>query len=67
MALPQYAYRDPALQVEADELHRMGCKGCARAETMLGLSLCPSDLRYPSCKRNKRDGYLLAREHGGEG
>ncbi len=65
MALPHYAYGDPAKQVESTELHRLGCKACARSERVLGLALCPNNLKYPACKGNPRDGYLLASEYGG--
>lgn len=65
MALPHHAYRDPAEQAEADELHRLGCKACVRSDRVLGLAHCKNNLTYPKCKGNKRDGYLLASEYGG--
>jgi hypothetical protein len=65
MALPQHAYRDPALIAESDELHRLGCGGCARSERILGQYLCRNDLKYPACKKDPRKGYQLSPEAGG--
>ena len=66
MAFPQHAYRDPALIAEGDELHALGCAGCARAVPVMDEHLCPNALRYPACKRNHEKGYQLARSVGGE-
>lgn len=66
MALPQHAYRDPALIAEADQLHRLGCGGCARAVSVLGQWLCPAQLKYPACRQNPRQGYLLSKAAGGD-
>lgn len=66
MALPHYAYGDPAKLVESNELHRLGCNACARAELILGKPYCPNNLKYPACKRDSRKGYQLSRAAGGE-
>ena len=66
MAFPQYAYGDPARIVEGDQLHKLGCGGCARAVEVLGTSLCPNSLKYPACRKDPRKGYLLSRQAGGD-
>lgn len=66
MALPSHAYGDPALIAERDELHRMGCGACERAERVLGKHLCTSNLKYPACRQEPRKGYKLLASAGGE-
>jgi len=66
MALPSYAYGDPALIAERDELHRMGCRVCVRAERVLGETVCTTSLKYPACRQEPRKGYKLLASAGGE-
>lgn len=65
-ALPGWAYANPALIVEAQQLRTLGCAVCVRAVWLGGEPRCGSGLKLPSCKRDKRQGYRLAAEHGGE-
>lgn len=64
-ALPGYAYGDPAKIVEAQELRALGCKVCVRGESIFGLSVCTSGLKFPACKNMPRTGYRLMPEAGG--
>jgi hypothetical protein len=66
MALPGHAYRDPARIAEDDELHTLGCGGCARAERVLGQYVCTASLKYPACRKVPNKGYKLSRAAGGE-
>ncbi|MBI6944229.1 hypothetical protein JET76_23160 [Pseudomonas putida] len=66
MALPHYAYGDPAKLVESNQLHKMGCNGCARSERILGKTICSNDLKYPACRRDSKKGYKLSRAAGGD-
>lgn len=65
MALPHYAYGDPAKIVENQQLHRLGCAGCARAEWILDRPMCPNALKYPACKQDDKRGYVLSAAAGG--
>lgn len=65
MALPGWAYGDPAGIVEANELRQMGCKACERS--LFSGQACASGLRYPACKKNRRTGYRLLATCSGEG
>lgn len=65
-ALPHYAYRDPALIVESNEIHGLGCMACGRAEVYLGRAICPNNLKYPACRHDPRRGFVLSAECGGE-
>lgn len=66
MALPHHAYGDPAVIAERDELHRLSCGGCARAVKVLGVYMCPAELKYPACRKDSRRGYLLSKAAGGD-
>ena len=65
MALPAWAYGDPARIVEADDIRAKGCSVCARAVFVGGDALCGSGLKLPACKRDKKNGYKLAASAGG--
>lgn len=66
-ALPSYFYGDPARLIETADLTARGCEVCVRAVFVGGDVGCSSGLRLPACKRDKRNGYKLARQDGGEG
>jgi len=66
MALPLHAYGDPSRIAERDELHSLGCGGCARSERVLGQYLCPAALKYPECRKDPRKGYKVSLLAGGE-
>lgn len=66
-ALPGWAYADPARIVEASELRERGCSVCVRAVFVAGVAHCGSGLKLPACKRDKRQGYKLSPQDGGDG
>jgi hypothetical protein len=65
VALPGWAYGDPARIVEADDIRTKGCSVCARAVFVGGDVLCGAGLKLPGCKRDKKNGYKLAASAGG--
>jgi len=65
-ALPSWAYSDPARIVEGIELRTRGCEVCIRAVFIGGRAMCSSGLSLPACKRDRRNGYRLAADAGGE-
>ncbi|RUI11502.1 hypothetical protein [Pseudomonas aeruginosa] len=64
-ALPWHAYGDPADIIESREIHALGCAVCVRAVFILGLPLCSSNLKYPACRKDRRNGHKLTPEAGG--
>lgn len=64
-ALPGYAYGDPAKIVEAQEIRAKGCSVCVRAEYIFGLPVCKSNLKFPACRQDRKNGHQLTPEAGG--
>ena len=64
-ALPAYAYGDPAKIIEARQIREGGCSLCARSETILGVQLCLSGLKFPACRRDTKKGHKLTVRAGG--
>lgn len=64
-ALPGYAYGDPAKIVEAQEIRTKGCSVCVRATYVLGLPMCTSNLKFPTCRQDRKHGHKLTPEAGG--
>lgn len=65
MALPAWAYGDPARIVEGDEIRAMGCAVCERAVFVGGQALCGSGLKRPACRQDKKNGFKLSPAAGG--
>lgn len=65
MALPAWAYGDPARIVEANEIRAKGCAVCVRAVFIGGDPRCSAGLKLPSCKADKKNGFKLAAADGG--
>lgn len=65
MALPAWAYGDPARIIEALEIRSKGCAVCVRAVFIAGDARCGSGLKLPACKRDPRNGFKLAVADGG--
>lgn len=59
MALPFWAYGDPAEIAESMEIRKKNCSVCARAEVVLDRPVCTNSLRFPSCRRDKKKGFRL--------
>lgn len=59
MALPHWAYGDPAQLAERAELKQKKCAACARAVVVLGRYACPAGLRFPDCRQDKKKGFVL--------
>lgn len=64
-ALPAYAYGDPAKIIESRQIREGGCSLCARSETILGVQLCISGLKFPACRRDTKKGHKLTVRAGG--
>ena len=64
-ALPGYAYGDPAKIVEAQEIRAKGCSVCTRAVFIFDLPVCSNNLKFPACRRDRRNGHQLTPEAGG--
>ncbi|WP_145133479.1 MULTISPECIES: hypothetical protein [unclassified Pseudomonas] len=64
-ALPGFAYGDPAKIVEAQEIRKKGCSVCVRAEYIFGLPVCKSNLKFPACRQDRKNGHQLTPEAGG--
>lgn len=64
-ALPAYAYGDPAKIIESRQVREGGCALCARSETVLGVQLCLSGLKFPACRRDTKKGHKLTAKAGG--
>ena len=64
-ALPAYAYGDPAKIIEARQIREGGCSLCARSETVLGVKVCLSGLKFPACRRDTKKGHKLTVRAGG--
>lgn len=65
MALPGWAYGDPARIVEANEIRAKGCAVCVRAVFIGAEARCGSGLKLPACKGDKKNGFKLAAADGG--
>lgn len=65
MALPSWAYGDPAKIVEAGEIRARGCSVCVRAVFVGGKPYCGSGLKRPGCRSDKKNGFKLAAADGG--
>lgn len=65
MALPAWAYGDPARIVEANEIRAKGCAVCVRAVLIAGDARCGSGLKLPACRADKKNGFRLAAADGG--
>ena len=59
MSYSRWQMGDPAKIVEAQEIRDKGCRVCARAMWVMGRPLCPEDLRFPRCRRDKKRGFKL--------
>lgn len=66
MALPSYAYGDPANIIERREIHVMGCAACVHSVVHLSKRACLTGYRFPLCQEDHEKGFRLAYEHGGE-
>ena len=64
-ALPAYAYGDPAKIIEARQIREGGCSLCVRSETILGVRVCLSGLKFPACRRDTKKGHKLTAKAGG--
>jgi hypothetical protein len=64
-ALPAYAYGDPARIIEAQQIREGGCSLCVRSETILGVQMCLSNLKFPACRRDTKKGHKLTSRAGG--
>jgi hypothetical protein len=64
-ALPAYAYGDPARIIEAREIRTGGCSLCVRSETVFGVSVCLSGLKFPACRGDDKKGHKLTPKAGG--
>ncbi|MFJ7111287.1 hypothetical protein ACIQU2_27480 [Pseudomonas sp. NPDC098740] len=64
-ALPAYAYGDPAKIVEAQQIRAGGCAFCERSETVFGVQVCLSGLKFPACRRDTKKGHKLTVRAGG--
>lgn len=64
-ALPAYAYGDPAKIIESRQIREGGCSLCERSETILGVQLCLSGLKFPACRRDTKKGHKLTVRAGG--
>jgi hypothetical protein len=64
-ALPGYAYGDPARIVEAQEIRAKGCSVCQRAVFAFGIAVCSSNLKFPACRQDRKNGHKLTPEAGG--
>ena len=64
-ALPAYAYGDPAKIIESRQIREGGCSLCERSETILGVQLCLSGLKFPACRRDTKKRHKLTVRAGG--
>lgn len=64
-ALPAYAYGDPAKIIESRQIREGGCSLCERSETILGVQMCLSGLKFPACRRDTKKGHKLTVRAGG--
>lgn len=64
-ALPAYAYGDPAKIIESQQIRTGGCSLCARSETVLGVRMCLSGLKFPTCRSDTKKGHKLTVKAGG--
>lgn len=65
MALPAHLYGDPAQIVEVQQLRAKGCSVCVHVVEGFGLTVCGKKLKFPACKRDRKNGYQLTRVAGG--
>ena len=59
MTLPRWFYQNPELVVEQHEIRAKNCHVCERAEILWGVASCTVNKRFPSCKRDKKQGFKL--------
>lgn len=64
-ALPAYAYGDPAKIIEARQIREGGCSLCERSESVFGVLVCLSGLKFPACRRDTKKGHKLTPKAGG--
>lgn len=59
MALPRSMYQNPETVIENQEIRAKNCHVCERAEILWGVASCTTNKRFPSCKRDKKQGFKL--------
>lgn len=64
-ALPAYAYGDPAKIIEARQIREGGCSLCVRSESVFGVLVCLSNLKFPACRGDSKKGHKLTPKAGG--
>ena len=64
-ALPTYAYGDPARIIEARQIREGGCSLCVRSESVFGVQVCLSGLKFPACRGDSKKGHKLTPKAGG--
>lgn len=59
MSLHRHQYGNPADIIERRDIRDKGCRVCARAERAFGRAYCPNNLRFPTCRGDRKKGFKL--------